>query len=99
VRIAGLSTEKFVALSDDVDRVVPALTSSLCISTGGVNVQNALRTVTAFEATSIERAPLLGPLYRRAMTPLIQSKIVFLVRQLIDKVAPRAFRGRAVSPT
>jgi hypothetical protein len=97
VRIAGLSTEKFVALSDDVDRVVPALTSSLCISTGGVNVQNALRTVTSFEATYIERAPLLGPLYRRAMTPLIQSKIVFLVRQLVDKVAPRDL-SRPMSP-
>ena len=97
VRIAGLSTEKFVALSDDVDRVVPALTSSLCISTGGVNVQNALRTVTAFEATHIERAPLLGPLYRRAMTPLIQSKILFLVRALVDKIAPRDL-SRPMSP-
>ncbi len=97
VRIAGLSTEKFVALSDDVDRVVPALTSSLCISTGGVNVQNALRTVTAYEATCVERTALLGPLYKRSMTPLIQSKILFLVRALVDKVAPRDL-SRPMSP-
>jgi len=97
VRIAGVSTEKFVQLSDDVDKVVPALTSSLCISTGGVNVQNALRTVTAYEATCLERVALLGPLYKRSLSPLIQSKILYLVRQLIDKVAPRDM-SRAKSP-
>jgi hypothetical protein len=97
VRIAGSSGERFVQLADDVEKVVPALTSSLCISTGGVNVQNALRTVSAYEATHLERHQLLGPLYKRSMSPMIQSKILFLVRQLLERVAPRD-TARALSP-
>jgi hypothetical protein len=97
VRVAGASSDKFVQLADDVEKVVPALTSSLCISTGGVNLQNAMRTVSAYEATSLERQALLGPLYKRSMSPMIQSKILFVVRQLLDKIAPRDIT-RAVSP-
>lgn len=96
-RIAGSATDKLVQLSDDVEKVVPALTSSLCISTGGVNVQNAVRTVTSYEATHLERQQLLGPLYKRTMSPMIQSKILFVVRQLLDKIAPRDIT-RALSP-
>jgi hypothetical protein len=96
-RIAGNAGEKLVQLADDVEKVVPALTSSLCISTGGVNVQNALRTVSAYEANHMERQQLLGPLYKRSMSPMIQSKILFCVRQLLDKVAPRDIT-RALSP-
>lgn len=97
VRIAGSSGERFVQLSEDVEKVVPALTSSLCISTGGVNVQNALRTVSAYEATHMERTPLLGALYKRTMSPMIQSKILFIVRQLLERLAPRD-TARALSP-
>jgi hypothetical protein len=97
VRIAGSSGEKLVQLSEDVEKVVPALTSSLCISTGGVNIQNALRTVSAYEATHLERQALLGPLYKRAMSPMIQSKILFVVRQLLERLAPRD-AARAMSP-
>ena len=90
VRIAGVQgLDRFVRLGDDVERAVPALTSSLCISTGGVNLQNALRTVTAYEATHMERIELVGPVYKRAMTPLIQSKILHMVRQVLDRIAPR----------
>jgi hypothetical protein len=89
VRVAGASTDRYVELSDEIEKVVPALTSSLCISTGGVNVQNALRTVTSYEATHLERQHLVGALYKRKMAPLIQSKILFLVRQLLDRLAPR----------
>jgi hypothetical protein len=78
-----------VQLADDVERGVPALTSALCIATGGVNVQNALRTVTTFEATQLERQALLGPIYKRQMSPLIQSKILHAVRALLGFLAPR----------
>ncbi len=98
VRIAGTTaTERFVQLSDDVERAVPAVTSALCISTGGVNVQNALRTVTTFEATWLERQALLGPPYKRQMAPMIQSKILHIVRALLDQLAPRDM-SRALSP-
>jgi hypothetical protein len=96
-RIAG-SSDKAVHLSDDVERVVPALTSSLCISTGGVNIQNAMRTVTAYETTQMERQALVGPLYKRTMSPMIQSKILFLVRQLLERVAPHDTTKRPMSP-
>jgi HD-GYP domain-containing protein (c-di-GMP phosphodiesterase class II) len=97
VRIAGNSGEKMVQLSEDVEKVVPALTSSLCISTGGVNIHNALRTVTAYEANYIERAPLLGPIYKRTMSPMTQSKILHVVRQLLERLAPRDMK-RPMSP-
>jgi hypothetical protein len=88
-RVAGNKTDTFVQLSEDAERAIPALTSALCIASGGVNVQNALRTVTAFEATQLERQHLLGALYKRQMAPLIQSKILHIVRSLLDRMAPR----------
>jgi len=97
VRIAGSSGERFVRLGDDVERVIPALTGSLCISTGGVNMQNAVRTVTAYETTMMERQQLVGPLYKRSMSPLVQSRVLFVVRQLLDRVAPRD-NSRPMSP-
>ena len=89
VRIAGGKSEAYVQLSDDAERVVPALSAALCIASGGVNVQNALRSVATFEATNLERHALLGPLYRRQMSPLIQSKLLHIVRALLDLMAPR----------
>jgi hypothetical protein len=89
VRVAGGKSDTYVALGDDAERVVPALTSALCIASGGVNVQNALRTVTAFEATHLERQVLLGALYKRQMSPLVQSKLLHIVRALLELMAPR----------
>jgi hypothetical protein len=81
--------DRLVTLSEETERSVPALTSALCIASGGVNVQNALRTVTTFEATQLERFALLGALYKRQMPPLIQSKILHAVRALLALLAPR----------
>jgi hypothetical protein len=89
VRMAGGKNDTYVQLSDDAERVIPALTSALCIASGGVNVQNALRTVSTFEATALERQALLGALYKRQMAPLIQSKILHIVRALLELMAPR----------
>ena len=90
VRLAGpAGAERLVQLGDEVERSVPPLTSALGIATGGVNVQNALRTVTTFEATYLERQSLLGPVYKRQMAPMIQSKILHAVRALLVFLAPR----------
>lgn len=89
VRLAGGKSETYVALSDDSERVVPALTSAISITSGGVSVQNALRSVAVFEATSLERHHVLGPLYKRQMSPLVQSKLLHLVRATLDLMAPR----------
>jgi hypothetical protein len=97
VRISGSAGAQLITLSEETERVVPAVTSSLCISTGGVNLPNAVRTVTAFETTHLERQHLLGPLYRRAMAPMIQSKVLYVVRLLLERLAPRD-TSRPMSP-
>lgn len=98
VRIAGKQgLDRYVPLGDDVSAAVPALTSSLFVSTGGVNVQNALRTVVAYEATMLERREVAGALYRGTMSPIFQSKLLHTVRQLLDLLAPRDTR-RAMAP-
>ena len=98
VRVAGHNgVQQLVSLADDVEAAVPALTSSLCISTGGVNLQNALRTITAYETAYLERQHLLGPVYKRTLSPMVQSKIVHLVRELLERMAPRD-QSRAMSP-
>jgi hypothetical protein len=97
-RVAGQpGNEQLLTLTEEAERSVPALTSALCIASGGVNVQNALRTVTTFEATQLERHALLGALYKRQMPPLIQSKILHAVRALLALLAPRDL-ARPLSP-
>jgi len=96
MRITG-TEGRLAELAENVERAIPSLTSALCISTGGVNVQNAVRTVTTYEATFIERQHLMGPVYKRTMSPLVQSKILYAVRQLLEQLAPRDTR-RPLSP-
>jgi HD-GYP domain-containing protein (c-di-GMP phosphodiesterase class II) len=98
VRIAGKAgRDQLIQLSDEAESAIPMLTSSICISTGGVNIQNAARTVSAFETTFIERENLLGPLYKRTMSPMVQSKILQVVRAYLDRIAPRD-TSRPMSP-
>ncbi len=98
VRAAGTTArDQLIQLSDEAEMAVPALTSAISITTGGVNIQNALRTVSAYETTYIEREQMLGPVYKRIMSPLVQSKILQVVRALLDRVAPRD-TSRPLSP-
>jgi hypothetical protein len=90
IRIAGATArDRLVRLSDEAEQAVPAATSAICIVTGGVNLKSAYRTVTAYETTYAEREPLLGPLYKRTLSPLIASKILRVTRGLLDLLAPR----------
>jgi hypothetical protein len=96
VRIMGAEgRDTLIALDEDTDMRVPAATATVCIATGGVNVTNALRTVVTSEATILEREKLLGPLYGRQMTPLVEAQVLRLARALLDHLAPR---DAAVSP-
>lgn len=98
VRAAGKQgLDRYVPLRDSVNAAVPALTSSLLVSTGGINVHNAQRTVIAYEATALERKDLCGPLYGGTMSPLFQSKLLYTVRQLLALMAPRD-TTRAMAP-
>ncbi len=96
VRLAGVKgRDELIPLSDDVDARVPAATATVCLTTGGVNVPNAFRTVVTHEATTLEREGALGPLYGKKMAPLIESHVLRLARALIDELAPR---NAAVAP-
>ncbi|MBK8252491.1 MAG: hypothetical protein IPK82_07465 [Polyangiaceae bacterium] len=81
--------ERLVKLSHDEEERIPAATSELCITTGGVNFPNALRTAITYETTWLERSEALGPVYDGIWTPLIQARLLAMVRKLVDLVAPR----------
>lgn len=90
VRSAGpKGRDALIDLSEKSEKAVPSLTSAINIATSGVNLASALRAVVAYEATVIEREALLGPLYDRTLSPLVQSKIVHISRALLDRIAPR----------
>ncbi len=98
VRSAGASgRDALIDLSEEKEKAVPSLTSAISIASSGVNVPSALRAVVAYEATVIEREMLLGPLYDRTLSPLVQSKIVHTSRALLDRIAPRDV-SRPLSP-
>ena len=98
VRIAGPGgRDQLIQLTEEAEKNVPPVTSAIGISTGGVNIQSAMRTVTLYETTFTERENLLGPLYGRAMSPMVQTKILMVVRALLDYLAPRD-TSRSLSP-
>ena len=90
VRLAGpAGRDRLVALGDADDAAVPSVTSAICIATGGVNAQSALRTVMLYEATWLEREQTLGALYDGTVAPLLQARILELVRAVLVRLAPR----------
>jgi len=98
VRCAGTSgRDALIDLSEEVQKAVPSVTSAISIATSGVNLPSALRAVIAYEATVIERESLVGPLYGRTLSPLIQTKIIHTSRALLDRLAPRDI-SRPLSP-
>ena len=90
VRLAGPNgRDRLVALGEDDDAKVPAVTGEIALATGGVNRENALRTVTMFEALWLEREPALGALYGGSLPPLLQARILRVVRAVLIRLAPR----------
>lgn len=89
--------DRLVSLPEEAEKAVPSLTSAICIVTGGVTLQSAIRTVTAYEATFVEREHLLGPIYKRSLSTTVASKILRVARALLDHLAPRD-TSRPLSP-
>jgi hypothetical protein len=81
--------DRLVRLSDEVEAAIPGHTGAMGIVTGGVNPHSALRTAIMFETTWLERAGQLGAVYDHRFLPLLQSRILDMVRALIDRIAPR----------
>lgn len=97
VRITGSGPDRIKALTEEVESTIPDLTSAISISTGGVNVQSALRTVTMFETTYAEHEQVLGPVYKRLMSPTVQARVLRVVRAMLELIAPRD-TARPLSP-
>ena len=90
VRVAGPERRgQLIALPDAENGQVPAATGGICVSSGGINVPSALRSVVAFETTWSERQDLLGSLPFGGKAPLPQTHILRAVRRLLDLLAPR----------
>lgn len=90
IRVAGpKGRDQFVELADNVESAVPPLTAAMGIAMAGVNAQNARRVAASFEATWMEREKLLGRLYKQKYSPLLESKILFLAREVVSRLAPR----------
>jgi len=81
--------DRLVRLSDEIEEAIPGHTGAMGIVTGGVNPHSALRTTVMFETTWLERAGRLGAVYDHRLLPLLQSRILAMVRALIDRIAPR----------
>lgn len=92
----GLDT--MTQLPPQVEAAIPATAAGLCIASGGVNVPSAHRAVIVRETTWLERAAVMGgPPYDNGLSPMLQPRIIVMVRQLLEAIAPRD-GSRAVSP-
>lgn len=81
--------DRLIPLSEEDNRRVPHATGELCITSGGVNFPSALRSVITFETTWAERESELGPPHEGVLTPLVQARLLAMVRALFDHIAPR----------
>ncbi len=83
--------------SDAAERRIPAATAGACLASGGVNLPAALRTVMVTESAWLERVDLLGAPFG-GLTPFQPSQMLFAVRRLLERLAPRDGTS-PVSPT
>ena len=75
-------------LAEDAEDRLPAGTAAVLTALGRVNEPSITRTVIAFEALSLRRAPTVGPVYRGARSPTLHARIVTIARRYTDLVTP-----------
>jgi HD-GYP domain-containing protein (c-di-GMP phosphodiesterase class II) len=80
---------RLVRLSEDQEAAVPTHAAAIALINGGIHSGSALRAVSAFETTWLEREELLGKPYHGDLPPILQSKILHLVRRVVEIIAPR----------
>jgi hypothetical protein len=80
---------RLVPLTPAQNQRVPAASAAVCIANGGVNGSSAERVVMVFETAWLERASELGPPYAKRLPVMVQSRILGVVRLLLDEIAPR----------
>ena len=91
IQVAGAHTAEHMPrpLTREERRDIPATTCALSIATGGLSGPGAQRTVSIFETISGEYEADAGPLYSRKMTPLLETRIIMMVRATLDRRTPR----------
>jgi hypothetical protein len=90
VRLAGpQGRDRLVSLGEVDEAAVPASVAAVCIATGGINTPSALRAVVCHETTWMERVKLMDALYGGVRSPLLASRILYVIRALLDRLAPR----------
>ena len=90
VRLRGSEAEEsLVALSDQVEMLVPGTTAMLCVALSGLRPVAVMRSVAAFEAPWAERQELLGVPWSGTRRLLPHSGLLVFIRHFVDRMAPR----------
>lgn len=89
-RLAGeQKAGQLVALTPDQERDLPAASSAICIANSGVSALSAERAVVIYETNWAEQQDKLGPVYNKRLPTTVQSRLLRMVRALLDELAPR----------
>jgi hypothetical protein len=89
-RILGDSGRgKLIPLTPNQRDEVPATASAICIANSGVSALSAERCVIIYETNWTENADRLGPVYNKRLPTTVQSRLLRMVRALLDHIAPR----------
>jgi len=68
--------------------LVPTETGACCLTAGGINLTNALRTTATFEANWLGHGEQLGPVYRGALPASMNAHILHLARAFVEMMTP-----------
>lgn len=89
-RILGDSGRgKLIPLTPQQRDEVPATASAICIANSGVSALSAERTVIIYETNWTENQDRLGAVYNKRLPTTVQSRLLRMVRSLLDHIAPR----------
>lgn len=89
-RILGDSGRaKLIPLTPQQREEVAATASAICIANSGVSALSAERTVIIYETNWGENQDRLGPVYNKRLPTTVQSRLLRMVRALLDQIAPR----------
>jgi hypothetical protein len=89
-RILGDSGRgKLIPLTPQQRDEVPATASAICIANSGVSALSAERCVIIYETNWTENQDRLGPVYNKRLPTTVQSRLLRMVRSLLDHLAPR----------
>ncbi len=84
---------QLVQLTPEQLKELPAMSSAICIANSGVSALSAERAVVVYETNWGEQQERLGPVYNKRLPTTVQSRLLRMVRALLDELAPRDTRA------